>query len=123
MYNYWRSSKLFIGEVSKITNLPIKTLRFYEEKGLISPDYRNESNKRVYSEENIRWITFVKHLRGTGMALKEIKEFKFLVEKGETTKYKRLEMLEKQRLLTIKQLEQKKEELDHIIYKIGMLRD
>jgi len=32
-------------------------------------------------------------------------------------------MLEKQRLLTIKQLEQKKEELDHIIYKIGMLRD
>lgn len=114
---------MFIGEVSKITDLSIKTLRFYESKGLISPDYRNDSNNRIYSEENIRWIIFVKHLRGTGMSLKEIKEFRFLVEKGETTKYKRLKMLEKQKLLTIKQLEEKKEELKHIEYKITMLRE
>lgn len=114
---------MFIGEVSKITGLSIKTLRFYEAKGLITPDYRDDSNNRIYSEENVRWITFVKHLKGTGMPLQEIKEFRVLVEKGEVTKYKRLKMLKKQKLLTIKLLEEKKEELNHIEYKIKMLQE
>ncbi|MEX6015285.1 MerR family transcriptional regulator [Mammaliicoccus sciuri] len=40
-----------IGEVSKITDMSIHALRFYEKKGLIKP-FRNEQNHRTFSDND-----------------------------------------------------------------------
>ncbi len=65
-----------IGEVSSICNVPIKTLRYYDEIKLIVPKYRDkDSNYRYYEKEQMILVSTVKKLRMLGFSLKEIREF------------------------------------------------
>lgn len=64
-----------IGEVAERTSLTQRTLRFYEEKGLLDPPTRMEGGFRLYSEEDVQRIEHVlqlKHLLGFSLA--EIKQ-------------------------------------------------
>ncbi len=63
-----------IGEFSRITNLGIHTLRYYEHEGLITP-MRNSSNRRCYSDKDLAWIEFIKRLKDTGMPIKKIQYY------------------------------------------------
>lgn len=81
-----------IGEFSKLTNLGIHTLRYYEHEGLIMPE-RNASNRRCYSDKDLTWIKFIKRLKDTGMPIKEIKHYAQLRADGDPTLSKRMEML------------------------------
>lgn len=56
-----------ISDVSKLMKLNSSTLRYYESIGLITDIKRNSSGKRVYSEEDIKWIEMIGRLRETGM--------------------------------------------------------
>ena len=68
--------KYSIGEVSAICNVPIKTLRYYDEIELIVPKYRKkESNYRYYEKDQMILVSTVKKLRLLGFSLKEIREF------------------------------------------------
>lgn len=65
-----------IGEVSDITNLSIKTLRFYEEQKLISPAYVDAyTGYRNYSEQNLIELYKIKALKDLGFSLEEIKNY------------------------------------------------
>ncbi|MBC5997330.1 MerR family transcriptional regulator [Romboutsia ilealis] len=69
------STYFTIGEVSKLFNLPIKTLRYYDEKGVLKPAYINPStNYRYYSREQFISIDIIKYCKLIGMSLEEIKE-------------------------------------------------
>lgn len=81
-----------IGEFSKLTNLGIHTLRYYEHENLISSK-RNSSNRRRYSDSDITWVDFIKRLKDTGMPIKEIKRYAELRSKGDATLKPRMEML------------------------------
>lgn len=64
-----------IGEVSELCNVPIKTLRYYDEIELLVPKYRNEENKyRYYSKEQLTTVSIIKSLKLQGFSLKMIKE-------------------------------------------------
>ncbi|BCA85916.1 MerR family transcriptional regulator [Enterococcus saigonensis] len=60
-----------IGEFSKLTGFSEHTLRFYEKKGLVSPR-RNESNLRLYSEDDVIWMEFFSHMKNTGMSIEDL---------------------------------------------------
>lgn len=63
-----------IGEVSKITNLNAKTLRFYDQKGILKPLKRDESNNyRYYSEDQILKALVIKEMRHKGFTLSELR--------------------------------------------------
>ena len=65
--------KYSIGEVEKICNIPIKTLRYYDSIKLVIPSFRDaESNYRYYSKEQMVTICIVRKLRMLGFGLKEI---------------------------------------------------
>lgn len=65
---------LTIGEVSKITNLPISTLRYYDSEGIISPNYKDEkTNYRYYRFFQIPIIKMIIHLKKLGFNNLEIK--------------------------------------------------
>ena len=81
-----------IGEFSRLTNLGIHTLRYYEHENLITPK-RNSSNRRCYSEKDLAWIEFIKRLKDTGMPIKEIQCYAELRAKGDITLNERMEML------------------------------
>ena len=81
-----------IGEFSRLTNLGIHTLRYYEHENLITPK-RNSSNRRCYSDKDLAWIEFIKRLKDTGMPIKEIQCYAELRAKGDITLNERMEML------------------------------
>ena len=63
-----------IGEMAKFFNLSIKTLRYYDEIGLIKPSYVNEQNRyRYYSVEQFIVLDLIKNGKQMGMSLEEIK--------------------------------------------------
>ena len=81
-----------IGEFSRLTNLGIHTLRYYEHENLIMPE-RNSSNRRCYSDKDLAWIYFIKRLKDTGMPIKEIQRYVELLAEGDLTLNERMEML------------------------------
>ncbi len=81
-----------IGEFSKLTNLGIHTLRYYEHENLITPK-RNSSNRRCYSDKDLAWIEFIKRLKDTRMPIKDIQRYAELRAEGDLTLNERMEML------------------------------
>ena len=67
------SKQLTIGNVSKRTGLPAKTIRFYEDEGCIPPVARGENGYRVYSEGDVWRLQLVKQVRLLGLPLAEVK--------------------------------------------------
>ncbi len=65
---------LQIGELAKQTGLSIRTLRYYDEIGLLVPSQRTEAEYRLYSEADIARLQQILSLRQLGFALKEIHE-------------------------------------------------
>lgn len=64
-----------IGEFSKITNLTIKALRYYDEQEILKPSYRGENKYRLYQEsdfEKAQLILFLKKLEFSIAELKEV---------------------------------------------------
>lgn len=63
-----------IGEISKLTNLPVRTLHYYDEIGLFKPAYVDEKTKyRYYSESQLYNIDLIKSLKYIGTSLEDIK--------------------------------------------------
>ena len=66
---------LQIGEVAERTGVTQRTLRFYEEKGLLKPPTRMEGGFRLYSEDDIQRVDQIRKLQKLlGFTLAEIKE-------------------------------------------------
>ena len=61
-----------IGEAARKTGLKVPTIRFYEQEGLIKPPARTESGRRVYSDRDLRRLSFVRHARKLGFELPDI---------------------------------------------------
>jgi DNA-binding transcriptional MerR regulator len=66
---------LQIGEVAERTGVTQRTLRFYEEKGLLKPPSRLDGGFRLYSEDDVRRVEQIKRLQTLlGFTLAEIKD-------------------------------------------------
>lgn len=66
---------LQIGEVAERTGVTQRTLRFYEEKGLLKPPTRMDGGFRLYSEADVKRVTHIRRLQDLlGVALADIKE-------------------------------------------------
>lgn len=63
-----------IGDISDMCNVPIKTLRYYDEIGLLVPDYRDPTtNYRYYSEDQMLTLYIIRRLKMFGFTLEEIR--------------------------------------------------
>lgn len=64
-----------IGEVAERTGLTVRTLRHYEELGLIEPSLRTEGGHRLYDESDLLRLQQIRSLRQLGFSLEQIKSF------------------------------------------------
>ena len=62
-----------IGQVSKQTNLPVQTIRYYETQNLIKSAGRTEGNFRIYDAKVIDQLEFIKHCRHLDLSLVDIR--------------------------------------------------
>lgn len=72
-----------IGEASRAVKLPAKTIRYYEEIGLVIPGTRTSSGYRTYSETELHKLRFVQRARSLGFAIAECRELLDLYEDRE----------------------------------------
>jgi len=61
-----------IGELSKLTGCSIQSIRYYEKEGLLSSIPRSEGNFRLYNDESVRQLIFIKRCRSLDISLSEI---------------------------------------------------
>lgn len=65
---------LRIGEVSRLTGLTHRTLRHYDDLGLLVPSGRSYSDYRLYSEEDMERLLAIQHLKSLGLSLDEVQQ-------------------------------------------------
>lgn len=74
-----------IKEVSNKTNLSTYTIRYYEKEGLLPTISRDKVGNRVFSDDDLEWMSIVCCLKNTGMPIKDIKTYMDLKKEGDST--------------------------------------
>jgi len=74
---------LSIGDLSVRTGLSVSAIRFYEKKGLITPD-RNAGNQRRYEGSDIRRLSFILIAQQIGLSIEDIKQTMAALPEGRT---------------------------------------
>ena len=92
-----------IGQISKMFNLPISTLRYYDKEGLF-PNIERSSGIRKFSESEIETLRVIECLKKTGMEIKEIKQFMDWCSEGPSTYEKRRDLFEARKNTLEKQM-------------------
>ena len=62
-----------IGELAKAAEVPTSTVRFYEREKLLKPSGRSASNYRLYAEEDLDRLRFIRAAQATGFTLGDVK--------------------------------------------------
>ncbi|MBM7581925.1 DNA-binding transcriptional MerR regulator [Caldicoprobacter guelmensis] len=107
-----------IAEVSKKYGLTPDTLRYYERIGLIPRVNRNKSGIREYTEEDCRWIEFIKCMRSAGVQVETLIEYVTLLQQGDKTIEARKQILIEQRDKLISRIEEMNRALERLNFKI-----
>jgi len=63
---------LRIGEVARRTGLPVKTIRYYCDEGLLQPKDRSTGGYRLFDEENLAELTIIRALRAMDVPIPEL---------------------------------------------------
>ncbi len=69
-----KGDKVNISDVAKKTGLTSKAIRFYEEKGVVTPPLRSENGYRSYSVRHLDELTLLRQARQVGFTLDECRE-------------------------------------------------
>ncbi|MCU7647943.1 Cd(II)/Pb(II)-responsive transcriptional regulator [Pseudomonas piscis] len=62
-----------IGELAKLTDCQVETIRYYEREGLLPEPARSEGNYRLYTQAHGERLTFIRNCRSLDMTLEEIR--------------------------------------------------
>ncbi|HEY7334136.1 MAG TPA: helix-turn-helix domain-containing protein [Bryobacteraceae bacterium] len=67
--------ELNIGGLSKETGVKVVTIRFYEKIGVLAVPSRSAGNYRIYGQQHVRRLHFVRRCRELGFSLDQIVDF------------------------------------------------
>ena len=111
-----------IQELSKLSGLPAKSIRYYEEIGLLPLPTRAENNYRLYDKQDVERLRLVVGARRLDLSLEEIREILDMRDRREAPCRVLLERLEQkadeiaERILALKQMERELRQL----HKLGL---
>lgn len=110
---------MLIAEVSRNFDLSQDTLRYYERIGLIPRVNRNKNGIRDYTEEDCRWVEFIKCMRGVGLPVETLIEYVGLFQLGDETMGARKELLIEQRKQLLTRIEDMNRVLERLDDKVS----
>jgi DNA-binding transcriptional MerR regulator len=73
---------LLIGQVTALSGVPIKTIRYYESLGLLKSSGRTEGGFRQFSLDVLKRLSFIKRAQSLGLSLQEISEILQIYDRG-----------------------------------------
>jgi len=83
-----------IGEIAQIVGMTTRTIRYYEEIGLLNSVKRLEGGKRIYTDDDIRRLKFINRLKVLGLTLKDMKELENVYSVSKSNKAALLKLLD-----------------------------
>lgn len=107
-----------IAQVSEKYQITADTLRYYEKIGLIPPVHRNKNGVRDYTEEDCRWVEFIKCMRSAGLQIDALVAYVKLFKEGDKTAEDRLQILLEQRSKLVERMQEMQQALTRLDNKI-----
>ncbi len=80
---------LQIGEVAERVGLSLRSVRFYEESGLLEPETRTEGGFRLYTETQVDRLLLIKRMKPLGFSVGEMRELLGAYDRLRSTDTKR----------------------------------
>ncbi|MEM9001972.1 MAG: heavy metal-responsive transcriptional regulator [Cyanobacteria bacterium P01_F01_bin.86] len=74
---------LRIGQVSAQSDLPVKTIRFYEERGLIEAASRTSGGFRLFEPTVLKRLSFIRRSQALGLSLSDIQDILDIADSGQ----------------------------------------
>ena len=79
-----QDKKLFlIGQVTNLSGIPIRTIRYYESLGLVESSGRTEGGFRQFSTDVLTRLAFIKRAQSLGLSLEEIRDILQVYDQGQ----------------------------------------
>lgn len=63
-----------IGQLAKATDVKVPTIRFYEQIGLLPAPSRASNDRRIYDDDAVKRLSFIKHARQLGFSVDAIRD-------------------------------------------------
>lgn len=104
-----------VKQVSEKFNISAYTIRFYDDQGLFPDVSRDSHGTRIFTDNNLEWISLVQCLRKTGMPVADIRHYIDLCKEGETSVSERYQII-------MKQKEKAEADLKEMQYRLDVLR-
>ncbi|MFJ6197281.1 MerR family transcriptional regulator [Micromonospora sp. NPDC092111] len=118
------TTNLSIGQVAERTGLSVHALRFYEHEGLfVNAVRRGPGGRRVFSHDDVDWLTVCIILRASGMPLPALRRYAELVRQGAGNEAERLALMREHQANVTTQIGKLTECLDLIRFKVGVYED
>lgn len=115
-------SKYTTGEIAKLCGVTVRTVQYYDQRGILVPGELSEGGRRLYNESNLRKMKIICFLRDTGFSINNIKEL--FLEKDQKNVIELL--IEEQKALVRQELregEKKLQMLDQIGHSLKEVED
>lgn len=107
-----------ISEVAKKYAMTTDTLRYYERVGLLPNVKRTSGGIRDYSEEDCRWVEYIKCMRSAGVSVEMLIEYVKLFHEGPETIVARKKLLLEQRELIVTKINEMNDVLAKLDWKL-----
>jgi DNA-binding transcriptional MerR regulator len=108
---------LQIGEVAERSGLSVKALRYYDDIGILRPLTRSASGYRLYGNDALQQLAFVRAAQAVGLSLGEIREIIAMRDRGEIPCGHVLELIQRRAA----ELEERVAELQALRNELGRL--
>ena len=112
-----------VKEAASIMGLTEHAIRFYTDTGLIPTVKRDKNNNRLFDEESIGWLGWIKCLRECGMPIEALQTYIALCLEGESTLDERYQIIVEQNRIAEEQFEEAKGRLDYLQKKLRHYED
>lgn len=114
---------LTIGQVAKTTGLAAKTIRYYEEIGVLPTPHRAASGYRLYDEPGVERLRFIRRARSLGLPLHQLKTLTTTLNGGPRAGFRpQLRSLVRDQLAVVRErvaeLEGLRKQLEHVLQRM-----
>ena len=86
-----------VSEMARLLEVPVSTLRYYDNEGLLPNLERSKSGTRLFTERDYEWLKVIDCLKKSGLSIKEIKAFIALTEQSDDSLFERRELFRARR--------------------------
>ena len=115
-----------IGQVSKRAGITLRTIRYYEELGLIEPVLRTKGGFRLYAEESVGRLEFIQGLKLLDFPLAKIKEMlqiRETAQSGDEASHQMMQLLQEQQREAIRRKKQYGKMLQELLATMEVVRE